>query len=211
MKRFFCIISLACVLWPVMAQTSLSLDSCRALAIAHNKDLLISREKINAAHYQQRAAFANFLPKLSAAGGYLHSNRELSLLSDAQKGALSGLGTSLGTPLQQAAQMIAQRYPELGGTLSALGESLTGSLNSAGSALVDAFRTDTRNMYAGALTLTQPLYMGGKIRAYNKITQYAEELARQQHHTGMQELILSTDQAYWQVVSLANKKKLAEG
>ena len=53
--------------------------------------------------------------------------------------------------------------------------------------------------------------MGGKIRAYNKITKYAEELARQQHNTGMQEIILSTDQAYWQVVSLANKKKLAEG
>ena len=66
-------------------------------------------------------------------------------------------------------------------------------------------------MYAGALTLTQPLYMGGKIRAYNKITRYAEELARQQHNSGMQEVILSTDQAYWQVVSLANKKKLAEG
>lgn len=27
----------------------------------------------------------------------------------------------------------------------------------------------------------------------------------------MQEVILSTDQAYWQVISLANKKKLAEG
>ena len=40
-------------------------------------------------------------------------------------------------------------------------------------------------MYAGALTLTQPLYMGGKIRAYNKITRYAEELARQQHNSGM--------------------------
>ena len=94
---------------------------------------------------------------------------------------------------------------------AALGESLTGAMNSAGSSLVDAFRTDTRNMYAGALTLTQPLYMGGKIRAYNKITRYAEELARQQHNSGMQEVILSTDQAYWQVVSLANKKKLAEG
>lgn len=84
-------------------------------------------------------------------------------------------------------------------------------LNGLGNSLVDAFRTDTRNMYAGALTLTQPLYMGGKIRAYNKITKYAEELARQQHDSGLQDVILSTDQAYWQVVSLASKKKLAEG
>ena len=76
---------------------------------------------------------------------------------------------------------------------------------------MDALRTDTRNVYAGALTLTQPLYMGGKIRAYNKITKYAEELAQEQHHGGMQEVIMSTDQAYWQVISLVNKKKLAEG
>ena len=44
--------------------------------------------------------------------------------------------------------------------------------------------------------------------AYNKITKYAEELARQQHDSGLQDVILSTDQAYWQV---ASKKKLAEG
>ena len=53
--------------------------------------------------------------------------------------------------------------------------------------------------------------MGGKIIAYNKITKYAERLAESQHATGMQDLILNIDQAYWQVISLANKKKLAEG
>ncbi len=66
-------------------------------------------------------------------------------------------------------------------------------------------------MYAGALTLTQPLYMGGKIRAYNKITKYAEELATPAAQHRYAGVILSTDQAYWQVVSLAHKKKLAEG
>lgn len=191
-------------------QETLSLDSCRTLALANNKTLLMSNEKVNAAHYQRKAAFTNFLPKISAAGGYIRTSRELSLLSNAQKSTLSGLGTSLGTPLQQAAEAISKIYPQLGGSLAALGESLTGALNNAGTAVVDALRTDTRNMYAGALTLTQPLYMGGKIRAYNKITQYAEALARQQHYSGMQEVILSTDQAYWQVVSLANKQRLAE-
>lgn len=211
MKKFFCFIWLTCLTLPMVAQRVLSLDSCRALAIANNKELLISREKINAAHYQKKAAFTNYLPDISATGGYMRSQKEISLLNDAQKGALSGLGTNLSAPLQGAFQTIAQLHPEMAGQLPALGQSLIGALDGAGSALVDAFRTDTRNMYAGALTLTQPLYMGGKIRAYNKITKYAEELARQQHNTGMQEVILSTDQAYWQVVSLGHKKKLAEG
>ena len=210
MKTILSFIGLCALTFSLKAQTVLSLDSCRALALANNKDILISRENIKAAHYEKKAAFTNFLPNISAAGGYMRSSKELSLLSDAQKGALSGMGTAISSPLQQAAQAIAQLYPELAGQLPALGESLTNALNNAGNSLVEAFRTDTRNMYAGAQTLTQPLYMGGKIRAYNKITRYAEELARQQHHSGMQEVILSTDQAYWQVVSLVHKKKLAE-
>lgn len=121
------------------------------------------------------------------------------------------MGTNLAGPLQQAAGIIAQLHPEIASQIPALGASLTSAFNEAGSSLVDALRTDTRNVYAGAITLTQPLYMGGKIRAYNKITKYAEELAQQQHQGGMQEVIMSTDQAYWQVISLVNKKKLAEG
>lgn len=200
------------------AQQVLSLDSCRALAMANNKELLISQEKINAAHYQKKAAFANYLPKLDATGTYIRNQKELSLLSDSQKETLSNLGTNLSGALQSGVQnLIAQnpgllQNPQFVQLVQAFGSvDLAGPLNQVGNSLVDALRTDTRNIFAGAVTLTQPLYMGGKIRAYNKITKYAEELARQQHSTGMQEVILNTDQAYWQVVSLVHKKKLAEG
>ncbi len=217
MKKVFCIIYLALITLPAGAQRVLRLDSCRALAIANNKELLISQEKINAAHYQKKAAFTNYLPKLSATGGYMRNQKEFSLLSDAQKGALGSVGTQVSGAMQSGIQGLLTQHPELiqnpqfMALLQALGSAdIATPLNSIGSAIVDAFRTDTRNMYAGALTLTQPLYMGGKIRAYNKITRYAEELAQQQHNSGMQDVILSTDQAYWQVVSLANKKRLAE-
>ena len=68
MKKFFCFIWLTCLTLPMVAQEVLSLDSCRALAIANNKELLISQEKINAAHYQKKAAFTNYLPNISASG-----------------------------------------------------------------------------------------------------------------------------------------------
>ena len=211
MKKLFLLTILLNLTFIVKAQTILSLDSCRALALANNKDLLISNEKINAAHYQRKAAFTNYLPSFSATGAYMRNQKEFSLLNADQKAALSGLGTSMAGPLEQAGGIIAQLHPELASKIPELGASLTSAFNNAGSSLVEALRTDTRNVYAGAVTLTQPLYMGGKIRAYNKITQYAEELARQQHQGGMQEVIMSTDQAYWQVISLVNKKKLAEG
>ncbi|WP_317473255.1 TolC family protein [Bacteroides hominis] len=210
MKKILFLFFLLTTTFSLKSQGILSLDSCRALAIANNKELLISGEKINAAHCQNKAAFTNYLPNFSATGAYMRNQKEFSLLNSDQKAALSGLGNSISGPLQQAAQVIGQLHPELAPALSQLGGAIVPALNEAGSSIVDAFRTDTRNVYAGAITLTQPLYMGGKIRAYNKITKYAEELARQQHNSGMQEVILSTDQAYWQVISLVNKKKLAE-
>ena len=211
MKKLFLLTILLHLTFIVKAQTSLSLDSCRALALTNNKDLLISHGKINAAHYQRKAAFTNYLPNFSATGAYMRNQKEFSLLNNDQKAALSGLGSNLAGPIGQAAAGIIATYPELAPLISSLTGSLPAALDQAGNSLVDALRTDTRNVYAGAITLTQPLYMGGKIRAYNKITKYAEELARQQHNGGMQEVIMSTDQAYWQVISLVNKKKLAEG
>ena len=198
------------------AQRVLTLDSCRALALANNKELRMSQEKIKAAHYEQKAAFTNFLPKIDVAGTYMRTQKEISLLSDAQQNAIGNMGTAVGGQLQQLGgqlQQIAVSRPELLPLLQPLsgimGE-LPDALNKVGEGIVDAFRTDTRNLYAGAATLTQPLFMGGKIIAYNKITKYAEQLAESQHATGMQDVILSTDQAYWQVISLMNKKRLAE-
>ena len=49
--------------------------------------------------------------------------------------------------------------------------------NALGQSITDALRTDTRNMTAGAILLTQPLYMGGKIKAYERITRAQEQLA----------------------------------
>ena len=212
MKRLVSITLFAGITFSLQAQIALTLDSCRALAMENNKELLIGQEKIKAAHYQNKAAFTNYLPKLSATGTYIRNQKEISILNDEQKAGLSQLGTTVGTQVKGFAQQLAVAHPELVPLITSLGNfDIATPLNAAGNSIVDAFRTDTRNMYAGVITLTQPLYMGGKIRAYNKITQYAEELAHQQHHTGMQEVILSTDQAYWQVISLVNKKKLAEG
>ena len=211
MKKVFLLTILLSLTFIGKAQNFLSLDSCRALALANNKDLLISNEKINAAHYQRKAAFTNYLPNFSATGAYMRNQKEFSLLNNDQKATLSGLGTNLAGPIQQVATGIIATHPDLEPLISSLSGKLLPALDQAGNSLVDALRTDTRNVYAGALTLTQPLYMGGKIRAYNKITKYAEELAQEQHHGGMQEVIMSTDQAYWQVISLVNKKKLAEG
>ena len=197
----------------IQAQRTLNLDSCRTLALSNNKELRMSKEKVNAAHYQQKAAFTNFLPKIDMMGTYMRTEKEISLLSDDQKSAISNIGTAV-APMGQKLQQILSSDPSLAPPLltplqSVMG-TLPGALNQVGQGMVDALRTDTRNMFGGMVTLTQPIFMGGKIIAYNKITKFAEQLAESQHATELQDVILNTDQAYWQVISLVNKKKLAE-
>ena len=51
--------------------------------------------------------------------------------------------------------------------------------------------------------------MGGKIQAYYNITKHAETLAAEQNRAQRQTVVLDVDKAYWQVVSLSNKRKLA--
>lgn len=219
MKRLFGFLILAAFSCMLHAQRVLSLDSCRNMAIANNKSLLIAKERMQKAHYDRKAAFTNFLPDFSATGTYMYFSDEISLLNDGQKSALNHIGSSLQQGLTQAAtpiiQHIAQTNPQLAASLQQAIQSgkldgMSTALNQLGNELTDALRTDTRNVWAGAVTLTQPLYMGGKIRAYHRITKFSEALARTQHDAQLQDLILNTDDAYWTVVSLSYKKKMAE-
>ena len=168
------------------------LDSLRARAVSNNKTLLMEEQNKVAAHYTHKSATTNFLPKISATGAYMYTSRELSLLSDEQKHTLSNIGTGLSALVPDLAPM-------------------SSHLNSAGQGLVDALHTDTRNAGVVAVTLTQPLYMGGKIRAYNKITEYAELASGTMYDKTLQDIIVEVDDAYWNLVALHSKKKLAEG
>ena len=171
MKRILSFILLFGLVLNGYAQRILNLDSCRALALANNKELRIAQEKINAAHYQQKAAFTNYLPKIDVTGSYMRTQKEISLLSNDQKQVIGNMGTSVGNELQhlgQELQQIAMQHPELLPLLTPLSNAMgkiPGALNNAGQSIIDAFRTDTRNLYVGAATLTQPIFMGGKIVA----------------------------------------------
>lgn len=212
MKRTIYLLMLMLTALTGSAQRTLTLDECRDLALRQNKTLLIGQERVNKSTFDRKAAGTNYLPKVSLTAGYLYTSQEISLLSDEQKSKLSGMGTSMAGGITQAMGDIVQRFPELAPLVTQAGQMLPGvasSINGVGQGIVDAFRTDTRQMMAGTILLTQPLYMGGKIRAYDRITHYAENIAGEQLRGARQEVILEVDQAYWQVVSLVNKHKLA--
>ena len=213
MKRYYHILlSLTFCCSSMVAQSTLTLDSLRSIALRNNKQLSIARTAIDKAHNEQRAARTHYFPTISTLATYQRTNNEVSLLSNDNKATLTGMGSALTGNINAAAQQIVAQHPDLAPLIEAMGAPLTqagAALNQLGQDIVDAFRTDTRNLGAATIMLTQPIYMGGKIRAYHRITQYAEQMAGTQLNAEEQSVVLSVDRAYWQVVSLTHKEKLA--
>ena len=198
----------------VEAQRILSLDSCRAMALRNNKQMSVQRVKQEVAKNIRKAARTKYLPHVSAVGGYVYTSKEISLLSDDTKDALSNLGTNsvnqLQTGLSSAMPVLSALF---GGAapVASMMNGMAGTLNQMGEGIVDAFHTDTRHMFGGSIFLTQPVFMGGAIVAMNKIADIGEDLAANSADARRQETLYQIDQAYWQVVSLRHKQKLAEG
>lgn len=194
---------------PVTPQGPLTLQECRSLALQNNKQLMIARAQIDKAHYQNREAFAAYLPAIDFAGGYVYNQKEINLLSP---------GDYLQNISPAVLGQIAQQYPALGQILQQPGmEQMAGDALKAANGLVDrtnntlrkATSFDVHNVFFGAVTLTQPIFMGGKIVAMNRLTHFAEDLAREMHNNEAQNVIYAVDGAYWQVVSLKAKRDLA--
>ena len=73
----------------------------------------------------------------------------------------------------------------------------------------DFLELDTHNVALGAVTVVQPLYMGGRILALNDMAKCAEQLAHSQRNLTETEVVKLVDDAYWVVVSLEYKQQLA--
>lgn len=84
------------------------------------------------------------------------------------------------------------------------------NMNTLGGSIADNFELDTRNIFAGIISVEEPLFLGGKIVTYNKIAKAKKELEATKYSSEEQETIVETDKLYWQIVSLTNKLKLTE-
>ena len=216
---------------PVGAQRLLTLDSCRAMALRNNKQLSVSKVKQDIAVNIRKSARTKYLPHVSAIGTYEHTSEEVSILNDGQKTSLGTLGTTAVGAMQPAMAGLTEKLGGLGTMLGQMGlptgvfEQMSGELaqqmgqsmqqlqtglNQEGQKIVDAFRTDTRNIWAGSILLTQPVFMGGAILAVNRMADINERMQQNSTDSRIQNTLYATDQAYWQVVSLKHKQRLAQ-
>ena len=194
-----------------LGQGALTLDSCRSLALRNNKHLSISKLSRQMAAQTRKAAKTKYLPKVDATGTYQFTSREISILNNADKTALSNMGTNVGTQFGSSVQSIIGELTQngaitpsqaqvFGDILGKAGTSMADGLNKVGQHIRDAFDTDTRHIMAADILITQPIYAGGAITAANNIAKLSEELAANNIDSRRQQTIYDTDQAYWTVV-----------
>lgn len=199
------------------AQTVLTLEDCRQMAISHNKTLQIAQENVKAANELKRAAFTQFFPNFSANGTYTWNEKNLSLLSEDKYLPVYNMSAN-GTP--NYAGSWNNSWTMVNGSpvpLDATGTPFNPKTNPdkimwKNYALLpkDAMEFDIQNVFAGSVGFVQPLFMGGKIAELYKIAKYGENLAEAQKANKEHELMIEVDEAYWRVVSLENKIKLAK-
>ena len=194
--------TVAMVLPATAAAQAFSLDSCRNMALSNNKAMQIAKERIKAAEYQKKEAFSAYLPGFDFTGTYMYNQKELSLLSGDQMLPTMSFNPATGT---YGYNVVTQ--PDGTPLTTPDGQPVPSQV-----ALIpkSALTYDIHNVFAGAVTLTQPLFMGGKIIAMNKMADYARELSGKMYDNAAKEVIYTVDAAYWQVVSLGEKKKLAD-
>ena len=204
----------------VQAQEVYSLQKCRELALQNNWQLKISNMTVDVAENTHKAAKTKYLPRVDALAGYQHFSREISLLSDDQKNTLSNLGTNtfglLGGQIGQNLSSLAQQgvlspqvAQQLGQLLSNVSTPLTQAGNNIGQSINDAFRSNTKNVYAGGIVVNQPIYMGGAIKAASDMAAIGEQVAQNNISLKRQLVLYGVDNAYWLAISLKKKEALA--
>lgn len=195
-----------------------SLDSCRALALANNKELMVKAEKVRQAGYTKKEAFAAYLPGIDFAGGYTYNQKNLSIFDSDQHLPVGNFD-----PLTKGYKYTQATFPAMGPdgkpVIGADGKPVMvpltlpdGTPIPEQTALIpkEAMEFDIHNVFFGAVTLTQPIYMGGKIVALNKLADINEQAAIELQRNEQQNVIYAVDAAYWTVVSLKAKHELAK-
>ena len=67
-----------------------------------------------------------------------------------------------------------------------------------------------RGVYMAGAQLEQPVYLGGKVRAAHRMAQLGEDIAVENIRLSRSEIVVATDEAYWQLLRVGEQVSAAE-
>ena len=215
MKRTFVILLALTAGLTLMAQQRLTLAQCRYLATQSNPTLKAAQERIDAAEALERMAFCQFLPKVDANGTYIWNQKSPALLSGQQAYDVNHIGTTvendIASSLSDLLANIGIHDPQLAQRIvdNLGGLRLEENLNNMGQQVTDALDIDLRHIIAASVTVSQPLYLGGRLSALHRSAQYSYDMQQALGDRVYDGLLIAVDAAYWQYISVLHKQQLA--
>lgn len=160
-----------------MAQ-SLSLDECKTMASKNNHKLEQARNEVEISRQVKKSAFTNYFPKANAMVTAFKTNDYL----------LKKQIPSMNLPVYDGNPVNLQ-HPTLFTYFPGMELNLLDYMNSA------------------AVTVTQPLFTGGRIIYGNRLAQTGVKVTNEKLELANREIEFRTEELYWLIVSLNGKKR----
>ncbi len=161
---------------------NLTLDSCKYYALENNKRLKEAHMQSKAAAEVKKRAFTNYFPKVDAGVMVMKSNKGLIEANVPEM----NLPVYDGNPANLANPTQFTYFPGMNIEL-----------------------LDYVN--AGMITAIQPLYAGGRVRNGNKLASLGQEFAGYQKELTKDEILVTTELYYWNLLALKEKQKTLNG
>ncbi len=196
----------------------LTLEECRELAL-NAASSQAGTEMKAAAEANRKAALAAMFPKVSANAAYTYNTADIRLLpSEMNLGAGSAVisadgqsrffwdeGSAMGQLVQNT-----QDLTFVNEQVQALADHSGQMIADGYKQLYDYLDLDMHHVFVAQVGVTQPIYVGGRLRELYKISKIAEETVALEADKKHDETIVAVDEAYWRVVAVKHKKDLAE-
>ena len=199
MKNILITILITLTFLPVFSQEMLTLEKCKELALKNNMRAKNAELTVLAAKEQKKEVFTKYFPSISLSGmGFIAEKPMLSMEMDIasmmaplSKGILEpliGWAMMNGAPIDMEALQALQAMQE------------------AGPMKIEALKN---GIVAGAVAM-QPLFAGGQIVNGNKLAKAGVEARQLQKQMTDNEVLLTTECYFWQLVALQEKMKTIE-
>ena len=183
MKKILSLILCSVCCGVTTAQTY-TLEQLKDSALQNNIAIRSARHSVDAAQQQRREAFTKYFPNISGTGLWFNANKGMAE-----------------TTLNLAENM----PPELGASLAQMlpAEALAALANPISISMM-------KNGTIAGVTAIQPVFAGGQIINGNKLAKVGEDVTRLQLQLSENEVEKTTEQYFWQIVSLQEKMKTVE-
>jgi outer membrane protein TolC len=229
---FFTIVSLL-IHFPGNSQeksNTLDLPTCKRMALEHNRNIKMAEIQVKMAEHQRKSAFTSFLPRLDLTGQYMRTSKDFYLMDENMFFPVVPFWAIDQQNMELVPELTEQ--PLLYGTMidpatfdfenldleNLDPETWDVMYDDEGNPVFlqygyipsDEMTFGSRNTYAVSGGLTQPIYLGGKVRRQYNISKIAEGIQKDRKDKSEADILFEVETVYWKIVSLQEKKKLAD-